>query len=89
MIWLAVWCVAGAAVGSVVGSFSGRPGVGAVLGAFAGPLGWLMLLGAAPKAGSERSPSEVPASTANEGREEDSQTLDACALQPISWAASA
>ena len=89
MIWLALWCGSGAIVGSVVGSFTGRPGVGTVLGTFAGPLGWLMLLGAEPRARAVRASPDVPASTAEASCVEDAEIIDALSPQPLSCAASA
>jgi hypothetical protein len=54
-LWLVLWCASGGLVGWVLGARTGRGGVGLLLGTFMGFFGWVLILGAEPRAGS-RSP---------------------------------
>ena len=49
LIWLTVWCASGGLVGGAIGLRSGHLGTGLLLGTFCGVLGWVLLLGAAPR----------------------------------------
>jgi hypothetical protein len=72
MVWLVLWCCSGAIVGWAIGLVTGRPGLGVFLGMFCGVFGWLMLLGADPRA-----PSQLDSSAIVEARDAHSSEMGA------------
>jgi uncharacterized membrane protein YfcA len=50
LTWLVLWCTAGGVVGWIMGARTGRNRAGLLLGAFMGVFGWVLILGARPRA---------------------------------------
>ena len=69
LAWLAFWCASGALVGWLLVARSERGLVGSILGAFMGIFGWVLILGAQPRASAREpflTPDDVPAGASDE-----------------------
>jgi len=58
--WLALWCSSGGLVGWAIGARTDHGLVGLILGSFMGVFGWVLIMGASPRA---ESPSPLASSS--------------------------